>query len=273
MHRICSAKTFAALLILLLSAAAFLNIAAAENNEASSLAFRANAAYSEGKYARAADLYRQAIALGINNGHMHYNLANAFYRLGRYGAAIASYRRALAQMPADPDVLSNLALARSHAVDRIEDEPRGLRYLLERMLFLRTHLSTYGLRWCFAVSYLLFWALAALHPLIVLRRRGLVMGTLACLTLYFALLVFGAREDRSGRPVFALTEAACQLKPAVVVVPEVPVRSGNSDNFQVVFQLHDGAEVEAGEKRGDWLEIMLPESRRGWVKHSHVEII
>ncbi len=273
MRRIFAAHTFAALLGLLLSAVACLNTAAAENNEASSLAFRANAAYSEGNYARAANLYDEAIALGINNGHMHYNLGNAFYRLGRYGAAIASYRRALAQMPSDPDILSNLALARSHAADRIEDEPRGLRYLFERMLFLRTHISTYVLRWYFAVSYLLFWALAALHPVIALRRKRLVLGTLACLALYFALLVFGAKEDRSGRPVFALTEAACQLKPAVVIVPEVSVRSGNSDNFQVVFQLHDGVEVEAGEKRGDWLEIILPENRRGWVKHSDVEII
>lgn len=54
---------------------------------------KANEAFENGHYARAAELYRQAIEEEPENAKLHFNLASALYKLGRTQEAMESYER------------------------------------------------------------------------------------------------------------------------------------------------------------------------------------
>lgn len=54
---------------------------------------KANKAFENGNYARAAELYRQAIEEDPENARLHFNLASALYKLGRAEEAMESYER------------------------------------------------------------------------------------------------------------------------------------------------------------------------------------
>jgi tetratricopeptide (TPR) repeat protein len=73
----------------------------------------AQSLYLAGHYAEAAQIYEQLAAQGVQDSGLFYNLGNAYYQLGDLAQAIVSYERAAQLAPRDPDVRTNLALARS----------------------------------------------------------------------------------------------------------------------------------------------------------------
>ena len=81
-----------------------------------------------------------------------------------------------------------------------------------------------------------------------------------------AVLLYGTRPGRDGALEFAFTSQSRALLPAVLVAPETKVYSGDGEGYQVVFLLHEGAEVMTGELRGSWVEVLLPGERKGWLK-------
>jgi serine/threonine-protein kinase len=62
-------------------------------------------------YKAAAACFRRAIALGLKDGRVHYNLGNALYGQRKLGEAVTEYRRAVKLVPKAAIVHSNLALA------------------------------------------------------------------------------------------------------------------------------------------------------------------
>ena len=73
----------------------------------------ANQLYEAGQYAQAAQAYQQLVNQGYGDGALFYNLGNAHFKQGDYGRAILNYRRAQQLAPRDPDIETNLALARA----------------------------------------------------------------------------------------------------------------------------------------------------------------
>ena len=228
--------------------------------------------YKDGEYAQAVNYYREAISNGYANGHVYYNLGNSYYRLGEFGRAIAQYRRALELLPSDPDALANLELTRREAMDRIEDD-NGVWSDLRRVLYFRTLFSEYQMQLGFLFLYGGFWLAVVLFPRRDPSLRKFALRGFGAIVLFWSLLTFGTRSNRVGEPSFALTSAARAVKPAVVVSDEAKIFSGNAESFQVIFMLHMGAEVEASELRDDWVELLLPNRRRGWIKKEDVEIL
>ena len=249
-----------------------------------------NAQYEKGNYDEAAKHYKLALDRGVVNGDVHYNLANAYYRSKEFGKAIAHYREAERLEPGDADISANLSLARKQVVDRIEDST-SLGSQLERLLFIRGWFSAYQLQVGFLVLYSLFWAAFLLEPLNLFGMGRTASGVMLGVVLFAALIAFGTRLDRTGKPALAVTPAGRSLAPAVITKSEVKVYSGNSEQFQVVFVLHSGAEVESAERRGDWIQIVLPPQqavtngkaaadgqlsaveRRGWIKASDCYVL
>lgn len=262
------------LLVVVLSAFILLEHPYAEGSEdGSTFAVQGNMSYQQGHYEEAVSQYKEAIAAGLNNGHIYYNLGNALYRTGRFGAAIANYRRALDQLPGDPDIVANLSLARRHAADKIVSTTEISMLGPSRILALYSFLNRYQMTLIFLLGYLLFWVCFLVspfwrHPVI----RSVQLFSLV-FTILWAILLFGARQSRDGSYQFAFTERSRAIRPAVITVDEAKVYSGDSENYQVVFVLHDGAEIETGEERKSWVEIILPEGRRGWVKKDLIDII
>jgi tetratricopeptide (TPR) repeat protein len=240
--------------------------------ETVSLIGQADAAYAAARYADAEKFYGEAITAGADNGHVYYDLANTQFRLGKLGLAIYNYRQALLQLPADPDIRANLNLSRQKVKVRIGDaDQKVLRS--GAVFFLNTRWSQAELRWMFFILY------SALLLAVVAERRkksGVIRLTeivmfAACI--FVGVSVFAVRSGADGSPCWVLWTDQAKTRPAVIIADQVKAYSGDSETFQVVFVLPEGAELLSGEQRQGWVQVLLPEGRKGWVKSSEISVI
>ena len=77
----------------------------------------------------------------------------------------------------------------------------------------------------------------------------------------------------TGEPCFRYSLGGIQYRSAVVVVPQIEVRSGDIAEAQVVAVLKDGAEISTGEIRKGYIQIFLPTGRSGFVPLDSLELI
>ncbi|MCC6220785.1 MAG: tetratricopeptide repeat protein [Deltaproteobacteria bacterium] len=228
-----------------------------------------NDSYEKQDYVKAKESYESVLVTGFDNPHLRYNLGNAYYRLGEYGKSIANYRRAFAEIPRDPDLSANLSLARKKAIDKLDYSEDSWFSVFANVLLLGTKVSDRELRVGFLMSYACFWIIGVIC---YFKRTALLATSLALslfVTVVCAVGTFASRQGIDGLRRFSIESAQA----GVIVTKEAKVYSGNSDSFQVVFVLHDGAEVDVAEQRGEWLEIVLPAERSGWVKRQQIELL
>jgi tetratricopeptide (TPR) repeat protein len=245
----------------------------AENTaQAAQLVEQGNLAYQQGKYQAAVTAYTEATSEGADNGHVYFNLGNAYYRLKDFGHAIASYRRALLRLPADPDITASLNLARRQAKDKIEEPPGLANSVWNKLAAYYPALSRYQMERIFLILYCGGWLTFLFYSLSQRPRAKSLSFFLLFTSACWALLTFGVQPGRDGspRPSFA---AEADDVPGVILAAECQVYSGNAESFQVVFVLHAGAEVMTGEQRDGWVEVILPDGRKGWVHSTEIERI
>lgn len=264
---------FAAIAGALFLLVAAMTARAAEPRDPSLPIVQGNNSYEQGDYQRALELYDLGLKLGAKNGHLYYNLANAEYRLGQIGKAIAYYRLAQEDMPSDPDVRVNLALARKQVKEKVTSGAEESLISADRFFPLNHEFNREQLKAVFLTLYLVFWVNVVL--LVFFRRPAFQTSLIifGLLTAYSALTVFGTKIGPDGSVQLALTPSAWSTVPGVITASEVKVYSGNSETFQVVFVLHDGVELEVGERRGDWVQVLLSGGRKGWVKDSEIQVL
>jgi tetratricopeptide (TPR) repeat protein len=218
----------------------------------------ANQRYEAGEFAAAAQGYQALVDAGVRDGRLYYNLGNAYFKSGDLGRAILNYRRAQRLLPRDGDVDANLKLARAQTLDRIETENKAaLVALAQRAIHWLT------LDEAAAVALVLWIILCGLVIGALLwpaRRRlgryaaGVVAGILLLTLLSIGIRLWDARRE----------------PPAVVVAPEIAVRSGPGEDYLTEFELHAGAQVRLIEQRGDWVRLVLPGGLQGWAPASAV---
>jgi tetratricopeptide (TPR) repeat protein len=234
--------------------------ALAEDAEASSLFAEGNSAYKAGDFARAVGTYEALLRQGFEGEALLYNLGNAYFKSGDLGRAIASYERALLLAPRDPDLASNLALAREQCADRSAAAGFSARALLGRTV-----------RWLTAdewtivleVSYILLLA-CLLAPLYVPLRRSLA-SRLRALT---GLLLAAATVA-----LLTLTLEYGPGRRGVVIAPEITIRSGPATGYLGEFSLHPGSVVRIEGRREGWVKIVFPPTLRGWTEAAGLEIL
>jgi tetratricopeptide (TPR) repeat protein len=225
---------------------------------------RGNAQYQAGQVAQALESYQAILAMGYENGPLYYNMGNCCYKMSRIGQAILYYERARKRMPSDEDLKTNLALANLSTMDRIEPQREfilvqavrfAVRMIPRPVLTVLTAL-TYALSVALFILWLLsrkrFWRSAGL--------RGAVMSA-AAFVLLGLLLAGRVQEDRSFRE-------------AVVLAAKVEVMSAPGEQGGVeVFSLHEGTKVRLDRESGQWMEIILPDRKVGWVKKDALGVI
>lgn len=217
-----------------------------------------NAAYEAGDFERAVALYRAMREMGVDNGHLHYNLGNAYLRAGELGRSIASYRRALKLLPRDEDAAANLAFARRSARDEIAAPAPPA--LLRTVLFWHHGLAPVEALRSAALVGLGFWIVLALR---LYRPASEVLRWSAVCLLAVGLALGGS----------LVAHAAFGSPIAVVLPPEIDLHAAAGEGSVVRFRLHAGTEVRVIERRPEWIRIELPDGQRGWSKREYMEIV
>lgn len=213
------------------------------------------------KFEESAARYALLIKSGVANGQIYYNLGNAQLQAGRVGEAVASYRRALRYSPGESRIESNLEYARSQVRSRIP--PSASRAITSAVLD-AVSVVPWSWRLGGAVAlYVLVWVFAGMR----LLMHGRPPRTLIWLCAGGAALL--------GATVAAPTMMERMEQEGVVTAESVIVRMGNGEGYEPQFAepIHEGVEFSVIERRGDWLEIELPNGGRGWIRADQAVLI
>ncbi len=214
---------------------------------------RGNQAYESADYSSAIALYDSALAQSLSSAAL-YNRGNAYFKSGQVGRALADFQRAHVLAPADEDIRANLEYCRSFRPDKTTDLPNPIIRALTSFLRLGD-LATAR----FAAGALLLAALLALGLALGFGFRPgywLAIG-LAALWLYaFGSWLSWAAEARPNK--------------AVVVVPEITLRSGPGEEYKEMVIVHDGLEVTVAGRRGDYVLVQAPGGLGGWAPAASV---
>ncbi|MCX7847682.1 MAG: SH3 domain-containing protein [bacterium] len=215
-------------------------------------------AYLQTNYAKAVRLYRKAEELGYAPGALYYNLGNAYYRLGEVGRAISAYRRAQWLMPRDGDVLANLGTARRAAKEQLGMV--GPPAAVQGFLFFYYHVSPDEALWVFMVVTVVLSLGMGVQAFV--KRSGLRQ------VLVVVGVVWVVMGSSAGVHAYRMLEP----RDGVVIAERAEVRSGPSERETVIFELHDGAEVEVLSREGDWCKIKAG-AQKGWIAARDIEMI
>jgi len=215
----------------------------------------ANELYAKGKFSEAARLYETILKTGAQSPALLFNYANAEFKAGHPGEAIAAYRRAMLLAPRDAEIRANLAFVRGQVQGATLRESRWHGWLGQLTLNEWTLLAA-------TAFWLTFILLAArqIHPAVSPKLKG---ATSLCAIL---TVLFGAALGVQATEHFS-------RQTAVVILPEVTVRSGPFDEAQSAFTARDGEELAVTDRHGDWLQVNDGAGKIGWLKTKQVETL
>jgi tetratricopeptide (TPR) repeat protein len=223
-----------------------------------------NQLYQEDDFAGAIEAYEAVLEAGWESPDLYYNLGNSYFKLGELGRSILQWERALAGSPGDPDVLSNLELARSITADAVESLPRFWLFSAVRWW---VDLIPRGLLIVIVGSV---WLVTAVGCILKISSRSIDarrLGSWLTLTGVTVVLVLGTnlavRELGIGRAELG-----------VILAEIVSVQAAPSDEDDItLFEIHEGTRVRIDQRAGDWAEIVLEDGKVGWVPAEVMEVI
>ena len=212
------------------------------------------AAYDSGNYKVAVEQWRQVLNQQ-ETGPLLFNLGNAYFQLGKYPLAVLHYERAARLMPQHPDVHHNLQQVRQKLPDRFEVPPRGPLAQLRRALMRALSPSAWVTASIVTIWLTLPVGLVYLFSRTLILRRVLFM--LAMMLAVCSLVSLGF--------VFAHQKRVHASDKAIIMAPQVQVRSTPGKESTEVFILHGGTKVTQLQRVRRWMRIQLPDERVGWV--------
>jgi len=225
---------------------------------AAEIFLKANAAYEEGAYAKAAAGYQRLVREGFDDGRIQFNLGNALLRNGELGKAIASYLRSQAASPREEDVRANLQFARQSTKDAIA--PPQPSEVLSTLFFWHFRLSHRELAIGLLVVNLVFWSVLGLG-LLWPNRELIRWASFLLLVLLFTLSASLLVHRFLDRPV------------AVIVPQEVSAHTAPEETSVVRFKLHAGTEIRVQDQQPGWVRVSLPDSQQGWIAEEWIELV
>lgn len=217
----------------------------------------ANAAYEEGNFARAIELYEEILISAPGDAVTEFNLGNAYARAGDIARAILHYERALRSNPRLQAARTNLRRIAPPA-NFPEASP-----LLAPLAWTRDQLALPA--WLWVVFALLCATCLAGAARVWMRRPPLALRAsvwiFAGLLAISALFAFASARERNDRAVIILSQG-------------VIARSGPGPQYLEAMELPAGAKAHsAGEARGGWVKIRTLDGRTAFVQISDLEWI
>jgi tetratricopeptide (TPR) repeat protein len=214
--------------------------------------------YKAGQYAEAIDRFSAIVGSGVVNAQLYYNLGNACLKNNALGPAIFWYERALVLGSRDPDLLFNLAYARSLTKDETEEQASPL----VRIFFFWNYQLTPGTIRIAAIAFnLLAWLLAGVW--LITRRRGPARAALVVAVPALVLACTGGFNYI----------ADARFQPAIVLPGQVSVRAGLEESATELFILHAGAKVRVVKTLKDHCQIRFSADKLGWVPKERLGIV
>ena len=222
-----------------------------------------NAAYNEGRYSTASDIYESILSSGEHSAKLYYNLGNAYFKQEMLGKAILNYNRALRLAPSDEDIRHNLDYAEQATKDNIEQIPvfflsawtRAVRDIMGGNAWTIISLVTLSIALLSALAYQLAQRLS-------LRKMGFyAMAIAAILFIISSTFAYQHRQN------------IVNSQEAIVMSSAVPVKSSPDRAATDLFVIHEGTKLSLGEVINGWQEIRIADGRKGWVESSRIEII
>lgn len=216
-----------------------------------------NKLYEEGKFNEARVGYQKLLTQIPSSGHLHYNIGNSWFKSGQYGQAIHHYLKAHQSLPRDEDVEANLSMAFRKTVDIWDgrrDSPASAVLFWLNDFTLQEHIRA------IIILNFLFWIILATGLTVrnetLDKARQILTGLLV-----IAVLSTGARWHMENF-----------LTVAVVSEKSLDVFSDEGNTNEVVLQLHEGAVLPVLDRKGEWIELELPNGKKGWVPFKAVLI-
>jgi tetratricopeptide (TPR) repeat protein len=216
---------------------------------------QANQLYNQNQFREAGKIYEQVIAGGRVNGHLYYNLGNAYFRMENLPKAILNYVKAQNLLPRNEDVEANLEYAVRQTVDLLDGRKP---HALESVLFWARDLNLNEHRVALFWINLIFWIVLAVRLRLQSPSTQSARNIMLALLL-LALVSTGFRWHQETRQSLG-----------VILPQKIDVHSGWNTTTVVLFQLHQGALVSISQEKENWLEIELPNGRKGWIPRSGV---
>jgi len=216
---------------------------------------QANQAYEKEDYVKAIELYEQATQT-TKNSLLYYNLGNAYFKSGQIGKALLNYNRARFLSPRDRDINANIQFLRNYRIDKnlIIESP-----IIKIISNLFHFVSWQEAMFLSAIIFFLTITLIALAIILYQRIFGYIAIGAGVVFLYlFITWQVWQGEKSSVR--------------AVIVVPEVTLRSGPGLDYKDILIGHDGLEIKILESRGEYSLVQFP-GGGGWVDTKSIEKI
>ena len=216
---------------------------------------QANAAYNEGNYQSALDLYNNIIEAEQESVPLYFNLGNTYYKMGTYPMAIYYYEKALKLDPSNADVKTNLEIANLAIADKIESIPQS--FIVKGWNNVKNMFSSNAWATVSIISFAIL--LAALFLFLRARRMGLrkvgfFVGILALLVFVFSFIF--SMEKRN---------EAKEKNHAIIMTPAVTVKSSPNDGSVDLFVLHEGTKVTLLDETDGWNKVRIANGSEGWL--------
>ena len=222
-----------------------------------------NQYYTEEKYEDAIRVYEWILNEGFEAPELYYNLGNAYFKSHKMTFALLNYERAKLLDPVNEDIDYNLELAKSFAIDKIDEVPP---FFLTQWHNAMVNMFS-GDAWAVISMASFVFLLLVFSIYLYTRKYGIkkLSFWISVLLLYISISSF----------VFALNDRQRVLHPgtALILSSSVTVESSPDESGTDLFLIHEGTKVAIKEKLGDWTRIRLSDGKTGWVpSNSIIEI-
>lgn len=223
-----------------------------------------DSAYIRNDFASAIQIYESLLETKGVAAEVYYNLGNSYYKIGNMSRAILNYERALLLNPGDSDIRSNLEIARSKTVDKVDAAPE-----LFFVTWTNSLINCMGAdAWakCGVSSFILL--IVALYffifsKKIVLKKIGFI-ASISLLVILVLSNVFAAHQK----------DRLINRSDAIIMTPSVTVKSTPNESGTDLFIIHEGRKVSIKDNSmKEWKEIKLEDGNVGWIKAADLEVI
>jgi tetratricopeptide (TPR) repeat protein len=224
---------------------------------------KGNAFYRNGNYDQAAASYESILKQGLASSSLYFNIGNCYYRMGKLAPAIVAYERAVRLQPNDADIKHNLELVNLKTLDRIE--PLPVLFFIEWLRSFSAVVPLHTTARLFVACWLSFFTGLSLFYLLTNQAllrflRGLAVASAIALIPLTIIVVTQVIDSRNRTD-------------AVIIASVLTAKTSPDAQSVDAFVAHEGLKVKLSDAVGEWMKIVLPDGKVGWVRSQDCERI